>query len=137
VEWRREDGYFVNDDPGLLDIDLIHRWLSEQSYWASGRAVDVVRRSFGNSLPIGCYGPGGLQVGICRWITDQATFAWLCDVFVDTAHRGDGLGTFLVESALSHPAVQGLRMLLATRDAHGLYGKFGFASPESSFMERR
>lgn len=74
-----------------------------------------------------------MQVGFCRWVTDRATFAWLCDVFVDTPHRSRGLGVFLVRTAMEHPDVAGLRLVLGTRDAHELYRRFGFdalAAPE-------
>jgi GNAT superfamily N-acetyltransferase len=138
MEWRRPDGYWVSDDPGLVDLDKVHRWLSAESYWAEGRPFEVVRRSVECSLTLGCYEPDGVQVGVCRWVTDGATFGWLCDVFVDTAHRGSGLGSFLVGSAVEHPQVRDLRLLLlATRDAHALYERFGFVSPTVSFMERR
>jgi GNAT superfamily N-acetyltransferase len=138
MDWRRDDGYFVSDDPQLVDLEKVHGWLSDESYWAAGRSFELVARSVENSVTLGCYTPAGLQVGICRWVTDSATFGWLCDVFVDTGHRGSGLGVFLVESAMAHPAVEGLRLLLlATRDAHGLYGRFGFVDPTASFMEKR
>jgi len=138
MEWRRDDGHFVSDDRQLVDLERVHRWLSDESYWAAGRPFELVARSIENSVTLGCYNSAGLQVGICRWVTDSATFGWLCDVFVDAGHRGSGLGVFLVESALAHPAVEGLRLLLlATRDAHDLYGKFGFVNPTATFMERR
>jgi GNAT superfamily N-acetyltransferase len=127
------DGYWVSDDPDLLQINRVHRWLSEESYWAKGRPLDTTERAIAASLNLGLYGVDGTQVGFCRWVTDGATFAWLCDVFVDTAHRGHGLGVFLIEVATSHPTVRGLRFLLGTGDAHGLYAKFGFtpvAAPE-------
>jgi len=89
---------------------------------------------------LGLYGPNGDQFGVCRWVTDYSTFAWLCDVFVDRAVRGSGLGTFLVGTATAHPDVRDLRLqVLGTRDAHGLYRRFGFepvASP-GRWMERR
>jgi GNAT superfamily N-acetyltransferase len=138
VQWRRDDGYFVSDDRGLLDVDRVHAWLSNESYWANGRPVEVVRRSIEGSITLGCYAPDGGQAGFCRWVTDSATFGWLCDVFVDADQRGQGLGIFLVESAMDHPAVQGLRLLLlGTRDAQGLYSRFGFATATSNWMEKR
>jgi GNAT superfamily N-acetyltransferase len=138
VESRRDDGYWVSDNPDYLDPDRIHRWLSEESYWAQGRSLELVKRSIRESIVIGCYTPEGTQVGLCRWVTDSATFAWLCDVFVDAGHRGDGLGVFLVQSAMDHPAVQGIRLLLlGTRDAHGLYQRFGFGLASENLMERR
>jgi GNAT superfamily N-acetyltransferase len=76
---------------------------------------------------LGLYDVAGQPAGFCRWVTDGATFAWLRDVFVDQPHRGHGLGTFLVETAVGDPDIRGLRLLLGTKDAHGLYRKFGFA----------
>jgi GNAT superfamily N-acetyltransferase len=138
MDWRRDDGYWVSDDQDHLDLDRVHKWLSEETYWALGRSVERVRRSVECSIALGCYTPQGEQVGICRWVTDTATFAWLCDVFVDTAHRGDGLGVFLVKSAMDHPDVQGIRLLLlGTRDAHDLYRRFGFGAASENLMELR
>lgn len=140
MRWPGPDGYWVSDDRSLVDVDRVHRWLSEQSYWAQGRSYDLVARSVEGSLTLGLYGPGGEQVGVCRWVTDYSTFAWLCDVFVDAAARGAGLGTFLVGTAVAHPDIADLRLqVLGTRDAHELYRRFGFdsvASPER-WMERR
>jgi GNAT superfamily N-acetyltransferase len=138
MELRRDDGYLVTDDRQTLDVVRIHRWLSDESYWAAGRTIDLVRRSIEGSVVLGCYSPEGAQVGFCRWVTDRATFAWLCDVFVDTGHRGKGIGVFLVGAAVAHPDVVDLRLqLLATRDAQGLYHQFGFVEPTTNFMERR
>jgi GNAT superfamily N-acetyltransferase len=137
-EWHRADGYFVSDDRDLVDVDRVHAWLSDGSYWAAGRPIEVVRRSIDGSITLGCYASDGEQVGVCRWVTDSATFGWLCDVFVDTGQRGNGLGIFLVQSAMAHPAVRGLRLLLlGTRDAHGLYSRFGFVTSEANWMELR
>ena len=138
--WHGPDDFWVSDDPTLVDLARVHRWLSTQSYWAEGRPYDVVARSVRDSLTLGLYGSDAVQVGVCRWVTDYATFAWLCDVFVDPALRGRGLGTFLVATATVHPEVKDLRLqVLATRDAHDLYRLFGFepvAAPER-WMERR
>jgi GNAT superfamily N-acetyltransferase len=127
-QWTRPDGHWVSDDRALLDIDLVHHWLSTQSYWAKNRPRDVTERAIGGSLNLGLFADDGSQVGFCRWVTDGATFAWLCDVFIDRDHRGDGLGIFLVTVATEHPTVSGLRLLLGTGDAHGLYRRFGFTS---------
>jgi len=140
VEWRRDDGHRVTDDPQLLDLDRIHHWLCEESYWATGRSMEAVRQSVEGSITLGCYAPDGTQVAVCRWVTDTATFGWLCDVFVDRNCRGQGLGKFLVSSAMAHPAVQDVPLLvLGTRDAQGLYGRFGFVSisEPGRWMERR
>ena len=122
--WRGE--YRISTDRQRLDIALIHEFLS-QAYWSPGVPRGIVERGIGNSLCFGVY-HGAQQVGFARVITDQATFAYLADVFVVQAHRGKGLAKWLVETILQHPDLQGLRrFLLATRDAHSLYGQFGFA----------
>lgn len=136
-EWRRGD-YVISTDRARLDIAAIHRFISVESYWGQGRAIEVVRRSVDNSLPFGIY-RGERMVGFARVVTDYATFAWLADVFVVDDERGRGLSKWLVEVILAHPEMQGLRRwLLATKDAHELYRRFGFDTlkrPER-FMER-
>jgi GNAT superfamily N-acetyltransferase len=131
--------YTVSTDKARLDLDLVHRWLSEKSYWAQGRSRDVVERSIEHSLAFGAY-LGDEQVGFARAVTDYTTFAWLCDVFVDEGHRGRGVGKLLVRSVTAHPELQGLRlMVLATRDAHGLYethGGFHVMSAPERWMVR-
>lgn len=138
MRWEGPDGYWASDDPALVDVSLVHAWLSRESYWAEGRPRDVVARSIKHSLVVGLYSADGLQAGFARFVTDYATFAWLCDVFVDSAHRSRGLGTFLAEAAISHPDVRGLRQLLATTPERTLYLRHGYtplASPER-WMER-
>jgi GNAT superfamily N-acetyltransferase len=125
-EVARQGDFLISTAPELLDVPLIHDFLANRSYWATGRPLDVVRASLENSLCFGLY-DRGRQVGLARVVTDRATFAWLCDVFVLEAYRGRGLSKWLVGCVLSHPALQGLRrVLLGTRDAHGLYERFGF-----------
>ncbi|MBL9096991.1 MAG: GNAT family N-acetyltransferase [Alphaproteobacteria bacterium] len=117
----------ISTDRARLDVALIHRWLSEESYWAKGVPRDVVERSIANALCFGIYGTNNAQVGFARVITDKATFAYLGDVFVLEAHRGRGLSKRLMQTIIDHPDLQGLRRwMLATRDAHGLYAQFGF-----------
>ncbi len=132
--------YEISTDKSRLDVALVHGWLTESSYWAKGRTLDTVVRSIENSLCFGAYAPGGAQVGFARVVTDYATFAWLCDVFVLDAHRGRGVGKLLVEEVVAHPRLQGLRrLLLATRDAHELYRCHGGFAPlrvPESWMER-
>jgi GNAT superfamily N-acetyltransferase len=125
-EWRR-DGYVISTDPSLLDLDVVHGFL-RRSYWAADRPLETVRRSVEHSLGFGLYQVDDQrQVGFARVVTDFATFTWLCDVFIDEAHRGQGLGVWLMETVVGHPRLQGLRMwLLGTRDAHSLYEKVGF-----------
>jgi GNAT superfamily N-acetyltransferase len=128
----------VSTDPARLDVGLVHRWLSEESHWARGVPHAVIERALENSLNFAAYDDGGQQVGFARIVTDKATFAWLADVFVIDAHRGKGVSRLLMQAIVDHPDLQGLRRwLLATRDAHGLYEKFGFTSPPPGrLMER-
>lgn len=132
-----ESGFTIDTDKSRLQVDTIHRFLTE-SYWAKGVTLDVVSRSVENSLCFGVY-EGDVQVGFARVVSDYATFAYIADVFVLDSHRGRGLAGNLMEAIVSHPQLQGLRRwMLATRDAHGLYAKYGFAPlalPER-FMER-
>ncbi|HVU23297.1 MAG TPA: GNAT family N-acetyltransferase [Opitutus sp.] len=136
----RHGDYLITDDPARLDLEAIHGYLAHESYWAGGVPREVVERAVRNSLCLGIYSAAGAQVGLARIVTDYATFAWLCDVFVLEAHRRHGLGKALIQAVLAHPRLQGLRRFsLATRDAHGLYAQFGFTPPASpqSLMERR
>lgn len=141
-ELRRGD-LAVSDDPARLDLDVIHGFLT-RTYWAAGVPRETVARAIAGSLAFGAYlpaaGGGERQVGFARVITDRATFAYLADVFVLEEERGQGLAALLMEAIQSHPDLQGLRRwALVTRDAHGLYSRFGFAplaAPES-WMERR
>lgn len=132
-------GYEISTDAARLDHELIHRWLSQDAYWALGRPRDQLDRAIAHSLNFGAYRavpapPANRQVGYARVVTDYATFAWLCDVYVDRAARGRGLGTALAAAVRDYLAPYGLRrILLATADAHGVYAKLGFtplASPE-------
>jgi GNAT superfamily N-acetyltransferase len=124
---RRQGDFLISTDKARLDIEIIHGYLSTESYWAEGRSIETVRRSIEHSLAFGLY-KGGSQIGFARVITDYATFAWLADVFVINEFRGQGLGKWLVAEIVSHPELEGLqRWLLATKDAHELYRRFGFA----------
>ena len=126
----------LSDAPERLDVDAIHAFLSA-SYWSPGIPRATVARALAGSLCFGLYRVGA-QIGLARFVTDGATFAYLADVFVLPAHRGQGHATWLVRTALTHPALAGLRrLLLATRDAQALYARVGFAAlahPER-FME--
>ncbi|MFD5984942.1 GNAT family N-acetyltransferase [Streptomyces cyaneofuscatus] len=125
----RGDGYEIDTDPGRLDVGLVHHWLSTDAFWALGRSGDTVERSIGGSLNFGVYGPDGDQVAYARVVTDRATFAWLCDVYVAPAHRGRGLGARLATAVRDHLAPYELkRTMLATVDAHELYAKVGFVT---------
>jgi GNAT superfamily N-acetyltransferase len=125
--WER-GAYRIDTDPALLDTDRVFHWLSVESYWARGRARSVIERGIAHSINFGVYHLDGPQVGYARIVTDEATFAWLCDVYVDSTARGQGLGTWLAETVVAHLASYGVRrILLATNDAHGVYVKAGFA----------
>jgi GNAT superfamily N-acetyltransferase len=127
VEWTRADGYAISTDPARLDLDVVHAYLSTEAYWSPGVPREVVERAVAHSLNFGLYDSAGAQAGFARLVTDQATFAWLADVFVLAAHRGRGLGVWLVGTALAYPALKGMRrVLLGTLDAHALYERFGF-----------
>ena len=130
------DEYALSSDPNRLDLELIHAFLST-SYWSLGLPREVLLRAIDGSLCFGVY-QGKSQVGFARVITDKATFAYLCDVFVLESYRGRGLGRWLMEAVVNHPDLRGLRrFVLVTRDAHGLYEQFGFrplARPEG-YME--
>lgn len=133
-------GYTITDDPTRLDVDAIHAYLS-RSYWAENIPRDIVARAVANSLCLGIYAPTGEQVGLVRAVTDYATFAYLCDVYVLEPHRGRGLSKAALQLLMTHPRLQGLRrMQLVTQDAQGLYAQFGFqtvAEPERHMEKRR
>ncbi len=132
----RRDGYELSDDRERLDLDAIWAYL-RTAYWSENVPRDVVERALAGSLALGLYAPGGDQAGLVRAVTDSATFAWIADAFVLSEHRGRGLGVWMVESLLAHPGVRGVRrIVLATRDAHGLYERFGFESITDRLMER-
>jgi GNAT superfamily N-acetyltransferase len=124
------DDYFVSTSPELIDLDFVCAALGG-SYWAQGRPRAVIEASLKESLCFGLYErQGGRQVGLARVVTDGATFSWLCDVVVDGGHRGRGLGKLLVETVVGHPRIKGTTFMLGTRDAHGLYERFGFYRTE-------
>jgi GNAT superfamily N-acetyltransferase len=136
---RRElpGGYELDDDRERVDVEVVHRFLSEQSYWARGRPqAEVERLLEAATRVVGAYAPGGEQVGFARVISDQAVFAFLADVFVLEGHRGAGLGKELVREAVENGPHADLRWLLGTADAHSLYAAFGFGRPSELIMER-
>ncbi|MDE3235812.1 MAG: GNAT family N-acetyltransferase [Bacteroidota bacterium] len=118
--------YSISTDKAKLNIPLVHRYLSIDSYWAKNIPFSVVEQSIANSLCFGVYHTNE-QIGFARLITDKATFAYLADVFILPEHRGKGLSKWLVQFIHAHPELQGLRRwLLGTKDAHGLYEQFGW-----------
>jgi GNAT superfamily N-acetyltransferase len=122
--------YSITTDPEKLDLDAIHAFLS-RSFWAEGIPKETMARAVANSLCFGLF-DGANQIGFARVVTDRATFAYLCDVYVLESHRGRGLGKWLMETVMAHPGLQGLRRFqLVTRDAHGLYSRYGFEAPSS------
>ena len=136
IETRKDD-LLLSTDPRRLDLDAICTFLA-QSYWADTRSRETIRNSLGHSLVFGVYA-GERQVAMARVITDYATLAWVCDVFVHPDYRGRGIGKWMMKDILAHPDLQGLRRwILASTDARGLYSQFGFSplkNPEN-WMER-
>jgi GNAT superfamily N-acetyltransferase len=132
--------YRFSADTTEMDRDRIHRWISEQSYWAAGRPRERQDAAIDGSRNFGVFDrETGAQVAYARLVTDGVTFAWLCDVFVDTGVRGQGVGVMLIEGVVAECEPLGLRRIaLSTQDAHGLYEKFGFTqlSDVSTWMER-
>ncbi|MCB2376301.1 GNAT family N-acetyltransferase [Hymenobacter sp. BT635] len=140
VEHQHPQHFRISTDPARLDVAAIHRYLAEDSYWARNIPRATVERAIEHSLNFGLYAPDGRLAGFARIVTDYATFAWLCDVFVLPEFRGRGLSKWLMECVWAHPELQNLRRkMLATLDAHGLYTQFGFVplpTPER-FLEIR
>lgn len=127
MDLKTDDHFIISDDKSRLDVALIHHFLSEDSYWAAGIPLDVVRRSIEHSLCIGVYTQAGAQIAFARAVTDYATFAYVGDVFVLPDYRGKNIALRLLHFLLDHPDVQGFRRwMLATWDAHGLYERVGF-----------
>ncbi|OIN57221.1 GNAT family N-acetyltransferase [Arsenicibacter rosenii] len=134
-----ENAYTISTDKSRLNRTLIHRFLSQDSYWAQNIPMDIVERAIQGALCFGVY-HGEEQVGYARVITDEATFAYLSDVFIVAEHRGKGLSKYLMETISGWPTLQGLRRwVLATRDAHTLYAQFGFTELDHPewFMQRK
>ena len=131
--------YTISTDKTKLDVEVIHAYLSERSYWAVGRSIDRVRESIDNSICFGLYSTDGEMLGFARVVTDKVVFAYLMDLFVLDAYQGRGLGTELVRHIVEHQDLRVRLWFLATRDAHGLYEKFGFSrldDPERYMFKR-
>ena len=127
----------LDDDRGRIDADAVHRYLSEESYWARGCSREAVVRTIRDAARvIGLY-DGARQIGFARVLSDGATISHLCDVYVLRAYRGRGLGVELVREAVDNGPHATLTWTLKTKDAHGLYERFGFRAPNDGIMERR
>lgn len=124
---HRSTDYEIDSDLARMDLDRVHQWLSTDAFWALGRTRETVETAARNSLNFGVFTSDGTQVAYARVATDHATFAWLCDVYVDRDHRGQGLGTRLSEAVVAKLRPMGLkRVLLSTLDAHDVYARVGF-----------
>jgi len=131
---RTHGEYEISDDPARLDLDAVERLL-HGTYWAAQRPRAVIEQSIQRSITFGAYWRGAL-VGFARVVTDGLTIAWICDVVSDEERRGTGLGKALVEAVVTHPEIVNVRQILATRDAHTLYEKFGFERSGDVFLAR-
>jgi len=134
--------YWVTTDNSKLDFEIIHNWITN-SYWAEGRSREIMRKVMNNSLNFGLFikeSSSEKQIGFARVVTDYHTFAYLCDVIIDNAYRGRGMGKFLMDAVMNYPELKLMkRWLLFTKDAHKLYEKFGFAkdeTPEKTMVKR-
>ena len=128
------DDLKISRDKSLLQIDSVMGLLG-QSYWAQNRRIDVVQKSIENSICYGIY-RNNLQIGFARVITDYATTFYICDVIIDQAYRGKGFGKKLINTIVSDEQLKSLMGILATRDAHGLYGQYGFKKDSEGFMRK-
>lgn len=135
MEVTREDGVFVSDEAALVDAERVVRWIGEESWWAQGRPREAILRSLEGSHVYGVYADRDTMIGVTRVITDYATFAYFCDVYVDEAYRGKGIGPWLTREIIADMRTHGInRFLLATKDKHSTYLKAGFvpvARPQS------
>lgn len=129
------EGFCISDDPTKLRPERVHAML-QKSYWAAERSLETIERSMEHSLCFGVYF-NGEQIGFARCVTDYATMFWLCDVIVDERYRGRGLGKALIEAALNHEKLRGLKGFLATRTAQGLYARYGFEPLDVRFYRKR
>jgi GNAT superfamily N-acetyltransferase len=127
---RERNGYTLSTDPGRVDVETVHRWLSEDAYWALGRPREVVEASIRTCDVWSVFATDGAQVAFTRAVTDRLTFAWICDVYVERAHRGRGIATWLADEAVADLRARRLdRLVLATSDAHDVYRRVGFVVP--------
>lgn len=130
------EGLELDDDRDRVDVDVVHRYLSEEAYWVRGRSRETIERLVRESTRVIAAYDGERLVGFCRVMSDAASMAWLGDVFVLAEHRGRGIGVELVREAVEHPDHRDLQWYLGTRDAHELYAKFGFEPSNERTMVR-
>ena len=135
LEWYRPDGYRLSTDRGLIDHDLVGRFLAQDAYWSKGMEPAQLDRALAGSLPMAVFAPTGEMVGFARLVTDYTVFAYLRDVFVLDAHRGRGLAGWLAQVIRSHPELATVQTwMLATRDAHAVYERAGYrAAPHPEY----
>ena len=133
MEWTRNE-YRITDDARKANLDVIHRLLAT-SYWAATRSRETIQKTIENSLCFSLY-HNDEQIGFARVVTDFATIAWLGDVIIDPAYRGQGLGKWLVETIVSDERLKSLALILSTRDAHTLYAQYGFRKDPDKLMWR-
>ncbi|MCB0877519.1 MAG: GNAT family N-acetyltransferase [Thermoleophilia bacterium] len=135
---RLDDGYELDDDPVRVNVDVVHDYLSGESYWARGRSRAVTDQLVGSATRVvGLYAADGALVGFARAVSDHHSFAYLADVFVLEPHRGRGLGVELVREMVEGASFSWVRWMLGTLDAHDVYRKVGFGEPSDRIMERR
>ena len=133
MEWCKDD-YLITDDVSKVQLDVVHRLLAA-TYWGGRRPREIVERMVAGSICFSLY-RGPTQIGFGRAVTDSATFTWVADIVVEPEFRGSGLGKWIMECLLVHPAIKGTQMVLQTRDAQGLYEQFGF-SGNSALMSTK
>ena len=133
---RLGEGIEVDDDPGRIDLAVVHDYLANESYWARGRPYEVVERLVQEAQRVVGLYDGDRQIGFARAFTDGASLVYLADVYVLPEYRRRGLGVELIREMVDNGPLAGLRWILHTRDAHGLYAKFGFGEPSERVMER-
>jgi GNAT superfamily N-acetyltransferase len=132
----RPDGVEIDDDVGRVDIRAVHRFLAEESYWASGRDLVTVERLVREATRVvGAY-DGDRQIGFARCFSDRETLAWVGDVYVEASHRGRGIGEAVVRFLIEGSDFPGIRWMLGTADAHTFYAKLGFGAPGERILER-
>jgi predicted N-acetyltransferase YhbS len=135
---RLDGGYELDDDPSRIDVNAVHDYLANKSYWAEGRARETVERLVRDATRVvGVYAADGTQVGFARAFSDRVALAYLADVYVLPEHQGRGLGVELVREMVENGPLADVKWVLHTTDAHGLYRRFGFDEPSEKVLERR